>query len=120
MSYEVCAVHSCTELVHARHLCRHHYRAWQRQALTDPHTTLAGYLSTTRPERDPEPLVCVCLVPEPDGIGECQLCHRKVVTYASANREVYQQTYPVEWHRAVQLNLFPELGYPDIVVAERP
>jgi len=116
MSRDVCAVEGCDEAVKARHLCPRHYRLYQANRLTEPHTTLAGFLA--HPDPEDEPLVCICLTPIPDAIGACAACGRLVVTYARANREVYRDQWPTEWHRAVQLSLFPALA-PDITVAER-
>jgi hypothetical protein len=96
----VCAVLSCDRPVKARHLCLRHYRLWTSQRRLPPHDGTAGDLSRTD---DLAPLVCVCVVPQPDAIGACVACGRLVVTFAHACRERYRERYPVEWARAEAL-----------------
>jgi hypothetical protein len=99
-----CAVIGCGRLVKARHLCAHHYRRYQAGVLTEPHTTLAGFLAHDGTEE----LVCHCADPEPDGIGQCDHCGRKVVTFvAPPLHDTYRQLYPRQWERALQLSLSP-------------
>jgi len=79
--------------------------------------TLTSFIDRMN-KREPEPVVCICEEPRPDAIGMCQECGRKVVTFALANRDRYRERYPMEWERAVQLSLFPEVA-PDYVLTPK-
>jgi hypothetical protein len=106
---EQCAVHDCAMPVKARHLCAHHYNRYVQGKLTEPHTTLAGFLA-----HGSDPVVCHCDRPRPDRIGQCAWCGRKVVTYVDPKLvDRYREQYPDAWERATQLSMFPDVA-PDV------
>jgi hypothetical protein len=100
MTATKCAVFGCYGPLHARRLCRHHYLDWLGGHLDDDHDPRAGET------RGPERFVCWCESPEPDVIGMCVVCGRRVVTMTHpAVRDRYRRLYPVLWDRAVELGL---------------
>ena len=57
---------------------------------------------------DADPVVCYCTYPEPDRLGQCEICGRRVVTYVDPSlRDTYAHQWPEQWARAIALGLDP-------------
>lgn len=73
----VCTVDECTSIVKGRGLCGKHYQQARDLALFDKGCAACGRVGSRPPLCiDCQPMVCVCVSPSPDAIGECQLCRR--------------------------------------------
>ena len=102
---EVCAVRGCYQCVKGRHLCPTHYLQWRSGRLVALADAEAG---TLKHGGTSIPLVCSCEQPQPDAIGQCALCFRRVVTYTHPDvRQRYALRYPDLWDRAMTLGLHP-------------
>ncbi len=87
---EKCSVYGCYAPTKVRGLCETHYAQHKHRRRDD----------------DPTAVICDCERPDPDALGECDVCGRRVVTYVSETlRERYRRLWPEEWARAVTLGL---------------
>ena len=107
----MCCVPGCGRPVehHGHSLCRWHEHAFVVAQRIQPHVTLTTFVRG-RAAAEAETLVCDCLTPEPDGLGQCDHCGRRVVTFTDEHsRDLFRRRYPDEWDRAVQMSLFPRV-----------